>query len=102
MHTLAEAYCNLIMACSSVGDWERATEWCELVDAFARRHQTAPLFGACRTVHADVLVANGRWAEAENALQIALETHARYIQQMSAPVACDAATSKSQVPQTVP
>ena len=85
VHTLAEAYCNLIMACSSVGDWERATEWCELVDAFARRHATAPLFGACRTVHAAVLVANGRWAEAESALQVALETHARYIPQMSAP-----------------
>lgn len=85
VHTLAEAYCNLIMACSSVGDWERATEWCELVDAFARRHATAPLFGACRTVHADVLVAHGRWAEAENALQIALETHASHIPQMSAP-----------------
>jgi hypothetical protein len=52
VHTFAEAYCNLIMACSSVGDWERATEWCELVNAFARRHATAPLFGACRTVHA--------------------------------------------------
>ncbi len=85
VHTLAEAYCNLIMACSSVGDWERANEWCELVDSFARLHQTAPLFGACRTVHADVLVANGRWAEAEDALQIALDTHARYIPEMSAP-----------------
>ena len=85
VHTLAETYCNLIMACSSVGDWERATEWCELVDTFARRHATAPLFGACRTVHAEVLVANGRWAEAENALQIAVETHARHIPQMSVP-----------------
>jgi ATP/maltotriose-dependent transcriptional regulator MalT len=85
VHTLAEAYCNLIMACSSVGDWERAAEWCELVDTFARRHATAPLFGACRTVHADVLVAHGRWAEAESALQTALETHARYIPQMSVP-----------------
>jgi ATP/maltotriose-dependent transcriptional regulator MalT len=85
VHTLAEAYCNLIMACSSVGDWQRATEWCELVDAFARRHATAPLFGACRTVHADVLVANGRWAEAEDALQTALQTHAGYVPQMSAP-----------------
>ena len=85
VHTLAEAYCNLIMACSSVGDWQRATEWCEQVDAFARRHRTAPLFGACRTVHADVLVANGRWAEAEDALRTAVGTHAGYIPQMSAP-----------------
>lgn len=96
VHTLAEAYCNLIMACSSVGDWERATEWCELVDAFAQRHATAPLFGACRTVHADVLVANGRWAEAENALQIALETHARYIPQMSAPAVASLAELRIQ------
>lgn len=85
VHTLAEAYCNLIMACTSVGDWERAAEWCELVDTFARRHATAPLFGACRTVHADVLVAHGRWAEAENALQTAVDTHARHILQMSVP-----------------
>ncbi|MCW2684459.1 MAG: Regulatory protein LuxR [Blastococcus sp.] len=96
VHTLAEAYCNLIMACSSVGDWERATEWCELVDAFARRHATAPLFGACRTVHADVLVAKGRWAEAENALQIALETHAGYIPQMSAPAVASLAELRVQ------
>jgi DNA-binding NarL/FixJ family response regulator len=85
VHTLAETYCNLIMACSSVGDWERATEWCELVDTFARRHATAPLFGACRTVHAEVLVANGRWAEAEDALQVAVETHARHTPEMSVP-----------------
>ena len=40
VHTLAEAYCNLIMACTSAGDWERAAEWCELVDEFAREHGT--------------------------------------------------------------
>jgi DNA-binding NarL/FixJ family response regulator len=96
VHTLAEAYCNLIAACSSVGDWERAAEWCELVDAFARRHATAPLFGACRTMHADVLVANGRWAEAEDALQIALETHARYIPQMGAPAVASLAELRIQ------
>lgn len=85
VHTLAEAYCNLILACRDAGEWELATEWCEHVDTFARSHATAPLYGACRTVHADVLMANGHWAEAENALQLALATHARYIPQMSAP-----------------
>ncbi len=85
VHTLAEAYCNSIMACTSAGEWERATEWCELVDEFARTHETAPLLGACRTIHADVLVATGRWPEAERALQSALATHARYVPQMGAP-----------------
>ena len=82
VHTLAEAYCNLIMACTDAGDWNRAAEWCEHVDEFSRTHATAPLFGACRTVHADVLMATGRWPEAEHALEAALETHRRYIPQM--------------------
>lgn len=85
VHTLAEAYCNLIMACTDAGEWERATEWCDLVDEFAQTHETAPLFGACRTVHADVLLATGRWPEAERALESALLTHARYVPQMGAP-----------------
>ncbi|HYI35191.1 MAG TPA: LuxR C-terminal-related transcriptional regulator [Thermoleophilaceae bacterium] len=85
VHTLAEAYCNLIVATTNAGDWDRASEWCDLVDEFARERGVMPLFGACRTVHADVLVARGRWPEAERALQAALETHARYIPAMGAP-----------------
>ncbi|HEV2777146.1 MAG TPA: LuxR C-terminal-related transcriptional regulator [Solirubrobacteraceae bacterium] len=85
VHTLAEAYCNLIMACTSAGEWERATEWCEAVDEFAVEHGTTPLLGACRTVHADVLLATGRWADAERALESALEAHSRYVPQMGAP-----------------
>ena len=38
VHTLGEAYCNLITACANAGEWERATEWCEQVDDFAREH----------------------------------------------------------------
>jgi DNA-binding NarL/FixJ family response regulator len=85
VHTLGEAYCNLILACTSAGEWERAAEWCELVDDFARSHDATPLLGACRTVHADVLLATGRWPEAERALESALAAHARYVPQMGAP-----------------
>lgn len=85
VHTLAEAYCNLITACTSAGEWERASEWCEAVDDFAVEHGTTPLLGACRTVHADVLLATGRWADAERALESALEAHSRYVPQMGAP-----------------
>jgi DNA-binding CsgD family transcriptional regulator len=56
-----------------------------MVDDFARRHSTAPLFAACRTIHADVLLAAGRWADAEDALQRALDTHARFIPEMGVP-----------------
>jgi DNA-binding NarL/FixJ family response regulator len=56
-----------------------------MVDDFARTHETAPLFGACRTVHADVLLAAGRWPEAEHALESALATHERYVPEMGVP-----------------
>ena len=85
IHTLAEAYCNLIIASTDAGDWERATEWCELVDTFARAHEAAPLFGTCRSVHADVLLATGHWVEAEQALETSLATHARHVPEMGAP-----------------
>jgi ATP/maltotriose-dependent transcriptional regulator MalT len=85
VHTLAEAYCNLIMACTTAGDWERATEWCEVVDEFSRRYSAGPLFGACRTAHADVLFATGHWPEAEQALATALDNIGRYVPEMGGP-----------------
>ena len=85
VHTLAEAYCNLITACTEAGDWERATEWCALVDEFARELGTTPLLGACRTIHAEVLLATGRWSDAEQSLEFALETHARFLPVMGVP-----------------
>jgi DNA-binding NarL/FixJ family response regulator len=83
-HTLGEAYCNLIAACTSAGDWERASEWCELVNGYATGHAIMPLFGACRTIHADVLVASGHWDEAETALEDAVAAHARVYPAMGA------------------
>ena len=85
VHTLAEAYCNLIEGCASAGEWERGGEWCELVSEFARTHKCEPLFGSCRTVHANVLLATGQWPQAEDALEGALAIHARNVPQMGAP-----------------
>ena len=84
LHTLGEAYCNLIAACIDAGEWERAREWCEMVDEFAGANAMVPLMGACRTIHADVLLATGRWPEAEAALESALAAHARYVPEMGA------------------
>jgi ATP/maltotriose-dependent transcriptional regulator MalT len=91
VHTLAEAYCNLIVACVYAGEWQRANEWCELVDDFAREHSAAPLLGSCQTLHAHVLVAHGRWDDAERSLQSALATHARFVPEMGEPTAAELA-----------
>jgi DNA-binding NarL/FixJ family response regulator len=85
IHTLGEAYCNLVIACTDAGDWPRAAEWCRYVDDFALQRGITVLFGACRTVHADVLVATGRWSEAQVALEDALEAHGRRYPAMAAP-----------------
>ncbi|MGQ1797928.1 LuxR C-terminal-related transcriptional regulator [Kocuria oceani] len=85
VHTLGETYCTLVAACAEAEEWERVVEWCERVEDFAQTHQAAPLLGVCRTVHADVLIATGHWAEAEAALTSALATHARAIPELSVP-----------------
>ncbi|MCW2737767.1 LuxR C-terminal-related transcriptional regulator [Nocardioides sp.] len=85
VHTLAEAYCNLIMASTSAGDWVRANEWCQHVDAFARKNAAAPLFGTCRGVHADVLFATGHWVEAERALDTSLVTLTGHVPELAEP-----------------
>lgn len=76
-HTLGDAYCNLIIASTAAGDWERASEWCARVDDYATTSGINVLNGVCRTVHADVLAASGRWQEAEDSLVEALDAHAR-------------------------
>jgi DNA-binding CsgD family transcriptional regulator len=84
VHTLGEAYCNLIIACTAAGEWERAAEWCRHVEQFAKEREITVLFGACRTIHADVLLSSGRWNEAEAALEDALEAHRRRYPEMAA------------------
>ena len=85
LHTLGEAYCNLIIACTAAGDWARAREWCRYVEEFAERRGIVVLYGVCRTVHADVLVATGRWGAAEAALAEALDAHRQRYPPMAAP-----------------
>ncbi len=77
-HTLGEAYCNMIAATTSAGDWERASEWCAIVDEHASGRAILPLYGACRATHAEVLVAAGRWDDAEQALAAARAAHASH------------------------
>jgi DNA-binding NarL/FixJ family response regulator len=83
--TVGETYCSVLVACDVTGDVERAVQWSGFVDEFARRHECVPLFGVCRTIYADVLVALGRWEEAEEAVEAARNAHARTHPPMAAP-----------------
>jgi len=70
---IGKVCCNLIAACESVGDVDRATQWSGEVKEFARRWELRTLFNVCRTQYAAVLLEQGTWGEAETELQAALE-----------------------------
>ena len=74
---ISKVCCNLIAACESVGDVERATQWCDEVKEFAQRWELQTLFGVCRTQYAAVLLQQGTWTEAESELQAALDVLGR-------------------------
>ncbi len=68
---LGEIYCRLLSACEAALDVRRATDWLSMVD----RHVvwTDFVWPTCRTHYGGILVALGRWAEAEAELLAAIE-----------------------------
>jgi DNA-binding CsgD family transcriptional regulator len=68
---VGDTCCNMISACDRAADFERAVQWCQVLDDFTRRHHCMPMLHYCRVVYSGVLVATGRWEEAENELQAA-------------------------------
>ncbi|HUG13816.1 MAG TPA: LuxR C-terminal-related transcriptional regulator [Thermomicrobiales bacterium] len=57
--------CYLIYACERVRDFDRAAQWCDMLRAFAERHDLPALVAICRTHYASVLICRGLWSEAE-------------------------------------
>ena len=66
------ALCYLISACEGVGDFPRATQWCETAIGIAERWQARQMMGICRSAYGNVLATNGDWAAAELELTAAV------------------------------
>jgi DNA-binding CsgD family transcriptional regulator len=66
---VGDTCCNMLSACDRALDFDRATQWCQVVDQFTRRHHGVVLFHYCRVVYSGVLIATGRWTEAESELR---------------------------------
>jgi LuxR family transcriptional regulator, maltose regulon positive regulatory protein len=69
--------CFLVTACTAVQDYERATEWCDRIAEFAERYGSRYMLGFCRAEYGAVAVWRGRWAEAEELLEGAIEAFSR-------------------------
>jgi DNA-binding CsgD family transcriptional regulator len=68
---LGEIYCRLLSACEAALDVRRATDWLSMVDRYVV--WTDFVRPTCRTHYGGILVALGRWADAEAELLAAME-----------------------------
>jgi ATP/maltotriose-dependent transcriptional regulator MalT len=66
--TLGWSICCMISACEKVGDFRRATEWCDRAREFIERWGGRQLLGICRSSYGTVLAAHGDWTTAEDEL----------------------------------
>jgi DNA-binding NarL/FixJ family response regulator len=70
--TVGEICCRLLSACEHATDVRRAEEWMAMADPYVA--WTDFVRPTCRTHYGGILVALGRWTEAEAELSDALET----------------------------
>jgi ATP/maltotriose-dependent transcriptional regulator MalT len=64
--------CSMLSACELAADLQRATQWCQVADAFIRKYGCPFLHARCRTAYGGILVATGHWADAERELTAAI------------------------------
>ena len=64
--------CFLVSACTSVQDYERASEWCDRIAEFAERYGSRYMLGFCRAEYGAIHLWRGRWTEAESLLEAAI------------------------------
>jgi DNA-binding CsgD family transcriptional regulator/Tfp pilus assembly protein PilF len=71
--SVSDVYCNTLLACERAHDFERAEQWCRVVNEFSQRYEAKPLFPFCYVTYGTILSATGRWQEADAALTRAVE-----------------------------
>jgi hypothetical protein len=65
----------MLHACELTDDVRRAEEWLELADRFVARTNRLPISAICRTHYGGVLIAAGRWEDAERELVTSIELY---------------------------
>ncbi len=68
LKAVAATCCFMVFACERVRDVDRASQWCDQLMAFCRRNDMRAYLPFCRAHQASVLVARGRWVEADEQL----------------------------------
>ncbi len=69
--------CFMVTACTAVLDYERAFEWCDRIAEFAARYGSRYMLAFCRAEYGAVHLWQGRWTDAEEMLEAAVEDFSR-------------------------
>jgi ATP/maltotriose-dependent transcriptional regulator MalT len=69
---VCETFCVTLSACELAGDWARTEQWCAAAAEYAERTSSPFLSAYCRTTYGAVLIATGRWQDAEQVLNAAI------------------------------
>jgi DNA-binding CsgD family transcriptional regulator len=73
LDTILITSCTMITCCSKAAELRRAAQWIRAGDDFVRRYGSPHVFTVCRLHSGNVLMATGRWAEAESQLDEAIQ-----------------------------
>lgn len=68
LKAIAATGCFMVFSCERVRDVDRASQWCDQFMAFYCRNDMPAYLAFCGAHHASVLIAKGRWDEAEDQL----------------------------------
>ncbi len=77
LDTILITSCTMITCCSRAAQLRRAAQWIRAGDDFVRRYGSPHVFTVCRLHSGNVLMATGRWAEAEAQLEEAIQSSRR-------------------------
>lgn len=79
---ISETCCNMLSTCEGTADMDRLIAWTRVTDEISQHLKGKTIYAFCRFQHASVLIARGRWAEAEAQLEEArssmLQSHPAY------------------------
>jgi ATP/maltotriose-dependent transcriptional regulator MalT len=72
---IGEIFCKMLLCCELALDVRRAEQWLAVADAAGRASNDLWVSAICLMHHGGVLIAAGRWPEAEEELTTALRIH---------------------------
>ncbi len=72
LDTVVFVSCIMLHACELASDFRRASQWSHVTESFLTSYGCPFLYADCRAMYGAILVANGRWQEAEQELLSAI------------------------------